>query len=513
VSRVLAAPRWWRRRSLRARLTIVATAGLALAVAAAAVLLWVSLRQSLIQGLNSTVRGEARQVAALADDHRLPGLVLPAAGTLTIQVLNASGRIVDASPGADRLVPLLPPARAAAAARSGRPVLMDGRPHGLPYLVWVVAVPARRVHKTVLAGADFAPVVNSVAVLAHALLVGTPLLLALLALVTWLVVGSTLRPIAALRRGAQEVTATTRPRALPVPEAHDEVRDLAVTLNDMLARLGAAHQRQRELVSDTAHELRSPIASIRAQLEVALDHPGQQDWRQTAAGVLADTLRLGRLAEDLLVLARLDEQHEQALDPGGRGSGPGGRGSGPGGRDSGPGGRDGGPGGRDGGPGRAADLAAIAVTAAERSAGSRVPVTASVAGPCPVRGDPEGLRRMVDNLVENALRYAASAVTVAVAAENGHALLAVTDDGPGIPPGDRERVFERFVRLDDARSREDGESGGAGLGLAIVRATARAHGGSAWLEDASPGLRAMVRLPGLAAQPGSGALPATPGQQ
>jgi signal transduction histidine kinase len=492
VSRVLAAPRWWRRRSLRARLTIVATAGLALAVAAAALLLLVSLRQSLIQGLNSTVRGEARQVAALADDHRLPGLVLPAVGTLTIQVLNASGRIVDASPGADRLVPLLPPARAAAAARSGRPVLMDGRPHGLPYLVWVVAVPAPQAHETVLAGADFAQVVSSVAVLAHALLVGAPLLLALLALVTWLVVGSTLRPIAALRRGAQEVTATTRPRALPVPEAHDEVRDLAVTLNDMLARLGAAHQRQRELVSDTAHELRSPIASIRAQLEVALDHPGQQDWRQTAAGVLADTLRLGRLAEDLLVLARLGEQHEQALNPSGR---------------------DGGAGGRHGGPGRAADLAAIAVTAAERSAGSRVPVTASVTGPCPVRGDPEGLRRMVDNLVENALRYAASAVTVAVAAENGHALLTVTDDGPGIPPGDRERVFERFVRLDDARSREDGEGGGAGLGLAIVQATARAHGGSAWLEDACPGLRAMVRLPGLPADPGSGALPAAPGQQ
>src|SRR5262249_49914086 len=148
---------------------------------------------------------------------------------------------------------------------------------------------------------------DSMMTLTRALLVGTPLLLLLLAGVTWLVVGSTLRPISALRRGAQVITATGVTRELPVPAARDEGRVLAVTLNDMLARLAAAEQRQRHLVSDTAHELRSPIASIRAQLEVALDHPGQQDWPETAQDVLADTLRLASLAEDLLVLARLDE--------------------------------------------------------------------------------------------------------------------------------------------------------------------------------------------------------------
>ncbi len=433
------------------------TAGLAVALVAGALLLHWTLRASLIRGLDSTARQGAREVAALADANRLPDPVPVAAGTLTVQVLNSAGRIMDASPGADRLVSLLPPAQAAADARQGRAVLLDGRPLDIPYQLRVVAVSASG-HRTVLAAVDFEQVSGSVGTVTRALLVGTPLLLLLLAGATWLVVGSALRPITALRRGAQEVTATARPRSLPVPEARDEVHSLAITLNDMLARLDAAHRRQRGLVSDTAHELRSPIASIRAQLEVALDHPEAQDWRQTASGVLADTLRLARLAEDLLALARLDEREGRAA------SGP-------------------------------VDLAGLAAEEAARSAGARVPVTVASDGPCLVSGDAEGLRRLLLNLIENALRYAKSGVEVRVAHDGEDARLTVTDDGPGIAPQDRERAFDRFVRLDAARSREDDETGGAGLGLAIVRATAEAHGGSAALEDAAPGTRAVIRLP------------------
>jgi signal transduction histidine kinase len=289
----------------------------------------------------------------------------------------------------------------------------------------------------------------------------------LLAGVTWLVVGSTLRPISALRRGAQVITATGVTRELPVPEARDEVRVLAVTLNDMLTRLDAAQQRQRRLVSDTAHELRSPIASIRAQLEVALDHPEQQDWPQTAQDVLADTLRLASLAEDLLVLARLDEYQPRAT------------------------------------VGKPVDLAALVTEEVERSGGGRVPVTARTGGPCVVIGDADGLRRLLRNLIDNALRYAKSRVEVAAHREDSEAVLTVSDDGPGIPEADRERAFDRFVRLDDARSRDETQAGGAGLGLAIVRAIARTHGGSAHLEAGTPGLRAVVRIPVDNAAPGS----------
>ncbi len=451
--------RWWRRRSLRARLTIITTAGLAVALLVAAMLLRATLRTSLTREVDNTALQGAREVAALAGKHALPNPVPVAAGTLTIQVLDPRGFIVDASPGADRDVPLLPPRQAAADARSGRAVPLDGRPYGIPYLMRVVAVRTRG-GDTVIAGVIFEPVNDSVLAVTHGLLIGTPALLLLLAWVTWLVVGYTLRPISALRRGAQVVTATGQPRELPVPEARDEVHDLATTLNDMLARLDAAQQRQRGLVSDTAHELRSPIAGIRAQLEVALDHPEQQDWPQTASDVLADTLRLARLTEDLLVLARLDERGSLPLA--GR---------------------------------RPVDLSALVTEEAERNAGGRVPVTAGTASHCVVTGDPDGLRRLLRNLIENSMRYAKSGVDVTARRDGEEVVLTVADDGPGIPAKDRERAFGRFVRLDAARSRDEDEAGGSGLGLAIVRAIALAHGGSARLEDASPGLCAVVRLP------------------
>src|SRR3984885_7354309 len=265
--------RWWRRRSLRARVTLASTAGLALALAAAAVLLTSALRLSLIRSLDNSARQGAQEVAALADAHQLPRAGVPVVpGTITVQVLSSNGRIVNVSPDADRLVPLLPPAVAAANARDGRAVFLNGRPYGLPDTVRV-ATAAPTGGGTVIAAVAYNQVGESLATLTRALLIGTPLLLALLAGASWLIAGSTLRPVTELRRGAQDVTRTGRPRALPVPEARDEVRNLALTLNDMLSRLGAAQERQRGLISATAHELRSPIASIRAQLEVALDHP------------------------------------------------------------------------------------------------------------------------------------------------------------------------------------------------------------------------------------------------
>jgi signal transduction histidine kinase len=461
---------WWRRRSLRARLTLVTSAGLAVALALGAVLLASAVRSALVNGLDVSARQGAVEVATLLNQGRLPSPVPVPPDTVTVQVLDASGQIVNVSPGADRLVPMLAPARARAAARTGQAQMLAGPPLGMPSLLRVVAVRASGGH-VVIAAVSFAQVHDSLATLARALFIGTPLLFGLLALAIWLVTGYTLRPIAALRRGAAEVTGTGLPRALPVPPARDEVRSLAVTLNDMLSRLAEAQQRQRDLVSDTAHELRSPIASIRAQLEVALDHPDGLDWAETARDVHADTLRLARLAEDLLLLARLDGQPLRRTT---------------------------------------VDLAALCSTVAARYGAARVPVRASVPGgggpeggpaACAVPGDPDALRRLLVNLLDNAVRHAASQVCVSVCSEAGWAVLTVVDDGPGIPDAERERVFGRFTRLDNARDRTGEE--GAGLGLAIVRSTAEAHGGSVALGDAavageagsSPGLRAVVRLP------------------
>jgi signal transduction histidine kinase len=467
--------RWWRRRGLRSRVTLTAAAGLLVAFAAADLLLFGVLRVSLTRSVDDSARQAADQVVALINSQPLPDPVPVAAGTVTIQVLSPAGRIIDVSPGADRLVPLLTPSQAAASARTSDGVLLHGAPYGLPPLLRVVAVPAAN-GSVVIAAVPYGSADASLSVVGRALLFGTPLLFILFTWAIWLAVGSTLRPITLLRRGAAAVSGTGVPTELPVPTARDEVRSLALTLNGMLSRLARAQRRQRDLVSDTAHELRSPIASIRTQLEVALDHPAGQDWESTARDVHADVLRLARLAEDLLVLARIDE----------RADGP--------------------------RPEVTADLTSVTAAVVQRYTSARVPVGADLPGDlpgesCAVAADQGGLDRVLVNLIDNAVRYAASRVTVSVRCADGTATLTVTDDGPGIPGGDFERAFGRFTRLDDARSRDGESAGGAGLGLAIVRATAQSYGGTAQLEAASPaGLRAVVRLPAAAPEPGFSSL-------
>jgi signal transduction histidine kinase len=481
------AVRWWRRRGLRSRVTLTAALGLLVALIAGDLLLLNALRVSLTRSVDDSARSGASQVAALIDANRLPDPVPVAAG-ITIQVLGPTGQIVDVSPDADRLVPLVPLPRARALAGGSRAILVPGAPFDMPSLLRVAVVSANG-GDLVIAAVPFSEASGSLNVVARALVIGTPVLFLVFTGAIWLAVGSTLRPIDALRRGAAGVTATGVPSDLPVPEARDEVRLLALTLNDMLTRLAAAQQQQRALVSDTAHELRSPIASIRTQLEVAIDHPSGQDWESTARDVLADTLRLARLAEDLLLLARLDEQagHDAARQQG-----------------------------------LPVDLGKLASAVAARYGDGRVPVAVTdagevgEAGKCLVAGDWDRLDRMLVNLIDNAVRYANTSVIVSVRRDGRWAEVSITDDGPGIPEHDLERAFDRFARLDSARSREGAEAGGAGLGLAIVRATAQAYGGTARLwpagsgKPAGPagppagqpsgsgtGLRAVVRLPVL----------------
>jgi len=476
--------RWWRRRGLRSRVTLTAALGLIVAFAAADLLLFNALRVSLTRSVDDSARSGAAEAQALINADRLPNPV-PVPTGITIQVLDAFGNITDVSADADRLVPIVPVAQARALAHGGGALQVRGAPFDMgSSLLRVVVVPAAG-GQLVIAAVPFSEASGSLNVVARALVIFTPVLFVAFTGAIWLVTGSTLRPIGALRRGAAEVTVTGMPSDLPVPEARDEVRLLALTLNDMFSRLAEAQQRQRALVSDTAHELRSPIASIRTQLEVALDFPATQDWETTARDVHADVLRLARLAEDLLLLARLDEQAGQGLTSSGAAQ-----------------------------RGMRVDLAALSRSVVCRYADTSVPVTvvapqtADPDGSVVVAGDWERLDRLIVNLVDNAVRYAKSSVVVSVHRDGAWAELAVTDDGPGIPAADRERAFGRFARLDDARSRDGDEAGGAGLGLAIVRATAQAYGGTAVLEPAVPvdpplgdisgsasGLRAVVRLP------------------
>jgi signal transduction histidine kinase len=468
-----AARSWVDALSVRARLTMATTGVVALALALGAGLLMIVLHAMLLHQRDDTARDQARGIAALVTSGRTPD-PLPSGGTTIMQVVDADGRVRAASPGGDRLVPLLEPA-ALAEAREGAAVELSGRRLGIDDPLRVVGVPAGPPGdpQTVLVATPVGDLEGGLTVVDRAVVVAVALLVLGVAALSWWLVGSALRPVEELTRGAAALPAGgaspgrgNDETLLPVPAADDEVHRLAVTLNAMIVRIRSASRRQRAFVADAAHELRSPLASIRTGVEVARLHPDDADWRDVADGVLDDAARMGRLVDDLLLLARLDEG---AATAGGTMSAAGGQ--------------------------RPADAAVIADEVVDRigrqlADGVRpVRVGATTA---PVRASPDALDRVVVNLVENAVRYARHRVEVAVRPDGDCVLLTVTDDGPGVPAADRERVFERFTRLDDARSRP---AGGSGLGLAIVRELVRAYGGEVHLEDAGPGLRAVVTIP------------------
>ncbi|GHH53569.1 sensor histidine kinase [Streptomyces candidus] len=288
---------------------------------------------------------------------------------------------------------------------------------------------------TVYAGVPLTDEKDAVGTVRSAMLLGLPVLLVVVGGVTWLVTRRALLPVEGIRRQMATITASEDlSRRVPVPGTRDEVDRLAVTTNETLAALEASVERQRRFVADASHELRSPIASLRTQLEVASAHPELLDLE----GAVQDTVRLQDLAADLLLLARLDAGEK---------------------------------------PGTArVDLAALVRSEAGRREGAGgVPVVAEPAEAVHVTGSRGQLARLLGNLLDNAQRHAESSVTVALREEGGRAVLEVADDGAGVPQAQRERIFERFVRLDDARSRDDG---GAGLGLAIARDVAHRHGGT-----------------------------------
>ncbi|MFE9691072.1 ATP-binding protein [Micromonospora sp. NPDC005806] len=455
--------------------------GLAIGLALGGTLLLGALGWTLQRTVDAEALRTADAVALLADSEALPDPLPVAGGQLKVQVVDGAGRIRAASIDADRLVPMLRTDQLRAGQRQR--LVVDGRRVGLNGPVRVVTVPAGTPAEplTVLVAKSLTDVRHSLHVVRTLLLVGFPLLVAGLAVVAWRVVGATLRPVEALRSGAAEITDRAGPGRLPVPAARDEIQRLAVTLNDMLDRLAAARARQRALVADAAHELRSPLTNMRTELEVARRLGDATDWPAVAEDLLADTERLGRLVDDLLLLARLDEQPARPDAPP-----------------------------RTLGP---VELGELLRGVAARYPSPPVRLVLP-AGPLWTEGDPGELHRVLTNLVDNALRHARGEVLLGVTGpdpdgpvpaqrgagpgERAYHVVTVTDDGPGIPPADRERVFQRFTRLDDARARD---AGGAGLGLAIVRELVRRAGGTVDLADAAadggPGLRVTVRLPAL----------------
>jgi signal transduction histidine kinase len=450
--------RYWARQSLRARITVLATALFALAVATGAVLLIVLQRYALVRVLDSSAQRTAVDIAAqVRKQPSVPNeTVYPTTGGVSaVQVLDSADHVIAASPGADRVTPALTPDQLEDV-REGKRLDVVNPSNGVRYRV--VGMPAGS--DTVIVLTDLSRVDDSVRVLTRAALIGAPIAVLLLGLSTYFVVALTLRSVAALRHGAADITAQgLSGQRLPVPTAQDEIHRLAVTLNAMLDRIEQATARQRTFVGDAAHELRSPLASLRVQLEVAQRMGANNDWPALIDDVLIDVDRLDRLVEDLLALARLDETGGKARrEP--------------------------------------VALGALVGSITMGYDHARVPVRIDDDSEnVIVQGDQDGLHRVLVNLVDNAVRYARSEVTVCVSRNGRHAQLSVADDGPGLPEYERERVFDRFYRVETSRSRD---LGGTGLGLPIVRDLVRAHDGTVELTahgDGSPGLVAVVTLP------------------
>lgn len=389
-------------------------------------------------------------------DGRGPGPEQPAITSTTVPADGRAPAVVASAPAAEPV---------AQASRPSTTIIANpvagagavGRSRDLAVSVVPVVTPLGPVN--LISATSLDGVRQSVDTLTQGLRVAIPLLVVAVALAAWFLIGRALRPVAQMTAQVEAITASTLHERVPQPATGDEIGHLAGTMNRMLERLEQSATRQRQFVSDASHELRTPVATIRTELEVALMHPESADWPTIAHNVLAEDERLELIVGDLLTLARFDEAPR--LDASER---------------------------------HDVDLDDVVRAQARRT--RRVPVDTSAVAPVRVAGRRDELERMVGHLLDNAARHASSAVRVSVeqaATTPAMVCLAIEDDGDGVPQDQRDTIFERFGRLEEGRSRD---RGGAGLGLAVVRKIAERHGGRVLVTDAPMGgARFEVHLP------------------
>ena len=435
--------------TIRAITTVAATIVVTIALVVGAAGLIAALRRTMVDELTEAAQAQAADVVGQLEAGRPPVLDVAGADEQLIQVMTPAGAVVAASPnmtGRPAVVRLAP----GQSARVVTPLDDD------EFVAVAEGAQTSDGPRIVLVARALVDVLDTTTVITRLLVIGLPLMVAVVALTTWFAVGRALAPVEAIRCEVDAISAAQLHRRVPRPKADDEIGRLAATMNRMLERLESARNSQRRFVSDASHELRSPITTIRQHAEVALAHPERVTAPELAEVVLAEQQRMQRLVEDLLLLARVDEHVPLTR--------------------------------------AAVDLDDLAFEEGHRlrSATSKRVDTSGV-NAVRVQGDADALRRMVRNVGENAVRHASSRVDVTLVERGEEVVLTIDDDGPGIPATERARVLQRFVRLDDARSRNEG---GSGLGFSIVDEVVRAHGGSMSIEQ-SPlgGARIVITLP------------------
>jgi len=458
-------PRTGKRTGIKLRATLAATGIVAFALVVGGIAL-VTLSYTLTMGnLRDSAVARANDVVALARAGPLPS-TLPNTGQdgSLLQVIGPAGGVLAASAniaGNDPILATAPVGRSTstqtrtdlAVGGAGEAFLLVSTPVSLP------AGPG-----WVYVASSIALVDNAVATISAMFLAGLPVILAVVAISTWTAMARALNPVERIRERAAAIGGSGLDQLedrVPVPGTDDEIARLATTMNEMLARLQQAADRQRRFIGDASHELRSPLTALRTQVDVALAHPNFTDPAQVYRRIQHQAQRMGVLIDDLLFLARGDESaHPETCET--------------------------------------VDLDELVLTEAHRLTAAGGPdATVAALGAARVRGSNRDLTRPLQNLGNNAAAYAASTVTLGLRTDAHNAVLTVSDDGPGIPVAERERIFERFVRLDPSRAR-DGAGTGTGLGLSIARRIALAHGGEIQAGDRPDPLSGAcftVRLP------------------
>ena len=445
-----------RRRGLRVRIAAVSMLVVAGAMAFGAIALVGLLRSNLSSTATSAASVRARDIAALAADGSLPEtLALPGEEAALVQVIDQSGTVIAATRNikGDPAISNLVPTEAAPIITTIRPSLLGER-----ISLRLVAVRATSPSGPLSVYAaesleGFDEVTRKVAIVLFA---SVPVLAAGVGALAWWAVGRSLRPVDNITRTLADITATDLHRRVDEPARSDEIGHLANVVNQTLARLETAVDRQLRFVADASHELRGPLSSLRADVEISLLHPERTEWRPVAEDLLTDIDRLQYLTEDLLLLARLDRPITSPNEPV-----------------------------------QLAPLLADVIASVRRPG---IDIDCRLASETTViTGNAAQLHHMLRNVVHNAEAHALSRVSIKASLDAGWVQITVADDGAGIEPEHRARVFERFVRLDDARTRT---TGGTGLGLAIVRDVVIWHGGTVAIHETDPhGATFSIKLP------------------
>lgn len=447
--------------SVRVRTTISATLTVAAALMISSIGLVTILRSTMTANVDTALRLRATDISAIIQGGNLPDAVaIEGEQDGFVQVVDDSGTVLTSSrniAGEARLT----------SEPAGRTLDITNSPVDVGTFRVYVHDTGTADRFAVIVGSSLENVDNTIEVVAALLVLGIPSLVLLVALVTWTVVGHALKPVEAIRAEVADIGGADLHRRVPAPTTHDEIGRLAMTMNAMLDRLEAASDRQRNFVSDASHELRTPIATVRHELDVARADPSV-DLEVVLDDITEENQRMQHLVDDLLLLAREDQTLLAAQSSLAKHA--------------------------------IVDLDDLALVEAHRRRPPGPAVDTRLQAEAQIYGDERQITRVLANLVDNAIRHAQEAVRIEIDAGDGTAILHVDDDGPGVAAADRWRIFERFTRADDARSR--GDSGGSGLGLAIARDLVSNHGGTIIVTDSPElgGARFTVALP-LAVRP------------